>query len=348
MPRVFRSGISVLALVALLPPPGGFPPSSPSPDLPELTAETWVVYDARSGVVLAEQDADEERPMASVTKVMTALVVRANAELDERTRISDRAAAVGESEIGLAPGERWDIEALLEAMLIRSGNDAAVALAEHVGGSVAGFADLMNAQAEAMGLEHSRFVNPHGLDAQGHFSSAMDLVRIAEAALEDPVLARIVRTRLIKFKPDPGGRERKARNTNRLLGLYPGVVGMKTGFTGQAGRVLISVLEDGDRTLIAVVMGSEDHFADSRELLDFGAHTLTLGDRLLSHLVPEEGGGGFVSLLPTDRYERARVQSVVPLSDGQWAKTELTGTNLGRDIEAWLRDLSPVIAGGRS
>ncbi len=332
----------------LAPPPGGFPPSSPAPELPEPSAVSWVLYDARSGFVLAEHEADVERPMASVTKVMTALVVRERAGLHERTRISQDAVAVGESEVGLVAGERWEVEELLEAMLVRSANDAAVALAEHVAGSVEEFAALMNAKAAEMGLAHSSFTNPHGLDDDDHYSSAMDLVHIAGAALDDPVLARMVRTRLIKFKPDPGGRERKVRNTNRLLGVFPGVVGMKTGFTNRAGRVLISVLEQGDRTLIAVVMGSEDHFADSRELLEFGARTLTLDDRLLAQLLDEEGGGDGAPRLPSDAATVARMQSIEPLSDGRWATTELRGTDLGRRIETWLRDLAPVIAGGAS
>lgn len=348
MRRVSASTAAVLAFAALVPPPGGFPPSAPSPEAPELTAKTWVLYDATADVVLAGDGIDVERPMASVTKVMTALVVRDNVDLDTRTRISKTAAAVGESEIGLVAGEVWEVEELLEAMLIRSGNDAAVALAELVGGSVDGFADMMNAKAAALGLEHSSFRNPHGLDHPEHYSSAMDLVRIADVALEDPILARIVRTRLIRFKADPAGIERTARNTNRLLGVFPGVVGMKTGFTGRAGRVLISVLQRGDHTLIGVVMGSDDHFADSRELLEYGAMAATLRGRLLAIAAPEQGGTGIGVIPPSDPTVRAVIETITPLPDGRWARTDFAGTDLGLRIEAWLRDLSPVIAGGSS
>ncbi len=348
MKRISATTAVALAFAALIPPPGGFPPATPSPDVPELTAAAWVLYDATADVVLAGEEIDGERPMASVTKVMTALVVRDNTELDTRTRISKTAAAIGESEIGLVPGEIWEVEELLEAMLIRSGNDAAVALAELVGGSVDGFADMMNAKADELGLEHSSFRNPHGLDDAEHYSSPMDLVVIADAALEDPVLARIVRTRLIKFKPDPAGVERKAGNTNRLLGVFPGVVGMKTGFTGRAGRVLISVLERDGRTLIGVVMGSADHFADSRELLEYGASTITLRDRVLSNAAPEEGGTGVGVIPPSDPAVRAAVDAVLPLADGRETITEFAGTDLGLRIEEWLRGLAPVIAGGES
>ena len=341
-----RSTVAAFALVALAPPPGGFPPSSPAPTIPELTAEAWMLYDATHDVVLASRDGDTRRPMASVTKVMTALVVRDHVELDEQTRISQTAAAVGESEIGLAPREIWEVEELLEAMLIRSGNDAAMALAELVGGSVSGFIDLMNVKAAELGLTNSHFTNPHGLDHPEHYSSARDLVTLARTALADPILARIARTRLIRFKPDPAGVERKAINTNKLLGAFPGVVGMKTGFTGRAGRVLISVLDRTDRVLIAVVLGSDDHFADSRELLEYGARTVTIRDRVLAIAEPEQGGTGVGVIPHADPATRAAMRSLAPLSDGQSARTDFVSTDLGLRIEAWLRNVVPVIAGG--
>ncbi len=141
-----------------------------SGDAPELSAVSWIVYDDTNDVVLTEHLADQEQPMASVTKLMTALVVVDNAAINEFVLISPTAAATGEAEIGVVPGELWTVHDLLAAIMVRSGNDAAVALAEHVGGSVAGFAAMMNAKAAELGLEHSHFVNPHGLDAEGHYS----------------------------------------------------------------------------------------------------------------------------------------------------------------------------------
>lgn len=333
------------ALVAVIP-PGGLPVSSATPEPPELTAAAWTLYDVDAGVVLASQEADVERPMASVTKIMTALVVRDHTELDERVRITESAAATGEAEIGVAPGELWTVEDLLIAVLVRSGNDAAVALAEYVGGSVEGFAELMNQKAAELGLEHSAFVNPHGLDAEGHYTSANDLVTMAVAALEDPVLARMARTRMVKFLPDPAGVDRIARSTNKLLGVYPGVVGFKTGFTNKAGLVLVSVLEIGDRTLVGVVMNSQDHFGDSRELLDWGANLVTFEDMVMAPLVAEAGGGGQVSPVTLPGSQRARLLTVNDLADGSFAISDPTASGLADRIETWLRSELPVTLGG--
>ena len=314
---------------------------------PDLTAEAWILYDADADVVLAAKAANEERPMASVTKIMTALVVADNADLEEKVRVSEKAANVGESEIGLYAGERWAVKDLLAGLLIRSGNDAAMALAEHVGGSVEGFADMMNAKAEELGLEHSNFVNPHGLDHPEHYTSATDLVMMTEAALEDPYLSRLARTRLVTFTPSPTGVARRANTTNRLLGVYPGVVGFKTGYTGRAGLVLASVLEQGDRTLIAVVMGSDGHFDDTRELLDYGARTLTIHDRLLAELVPEQGGGGELpSGITLSSKELAQLEVVSNLPDGSWAVNTFETTDLGYRIRDWMRSVAPVTLGG--
>ena len=305
--RVRLPVTTLVTLAALIPPPGGFPPSKAAPTLPELTAESWILYDATNSVVLAAKDPDTRRAMASVTKIMTALVVRENIDLDARAHISRRAAGIGESEIGLAPGEVWNAEDLLEALLVRSGNDAAIALAELVSGSVADFVDLMNAKASDLGLTNSHFTNPHGLDHPQHYSSAADLLSLARHALEDPVLARIVRTRVLHFKPHPAGTPRIAKNTNKLLGIFPGAIGIKTGFTGRAGLVLISALERNGRVLIGVVMGSADHFADSRELLEYGVQSLTISDRLLATIKPAESRIGMTVLAPPVTPARAEI-----------------------------------------
>jgi D-alanyl-D-alanine carboxypeptidase len=340
----------LLVALALTAPAGFLPPSAvnsaPTPELPELTAKAWILYDATAGVVIAEQASDEERPMASVTKIMTALVVMDHAELDEQVRISDSAAATGEAEIGLVRGERWTVGDLLAAVMIRSGNDAAVALAEHVGGSVEGFAEMMNAKAQELGLSHTRFVNPHGLDADGHYTSAADLVVMAEQALADPYLSRLTRTSRITFKPDPSGVSRVAGTTNRLLGVYPGVVGVKTGYTGKAGLVLVSALERNGRTLIGVVMGSEAHFEDSRRLLDYGFELLNLESRFLAPLVAEQGGGESTSIPSLTADQQMRASLAPALADGQWSVPAFRDTTLGRDIESWLRATMPVTAGG--
>ena len=143
--------------------------------------------------------------MASVTKLMTALVVLDSADLSDQVVISESAADTGEAEVGLVAGETWSIWELLNAIVVRSGNDAATALAEHVGGSVEGFAEMMNAKALQLGMTDSSFVNPHGLDAEGHYSTASDLLRLGIAAYADPVIARMARTQVVKFRPAPNG-----------------------------------------------------------------------------------------------------------------------------------------------
>ncbi len=346
-----RSRVASIALVVALGPalsPPRIVADVETPEFPEITAQSWLLYDADAGVTLASHNADEPRPMASVTKMMTALVVVENAGLDETVRVSATAEAVGEAEIGLFVGELWSVADLLAAVMVRSGNDAAMALAEHVGGDIKGFAAMMNAKAEQLGLQNSHFVNPHGLDAAEHYTSATDLRMIAEAVLKNPYLSRLARTREVEFKPNPRGVARVAVSTNKLLGVYPGVVGLKTGFAAKAGRVLVSVLEHNDRTLIAVVMRSANHFADSRELLDYGVRTLTLRDRFIAPLLAEEGGGAVgPEPLPlwTD-LEIARLSLVADVPAGDWATTVFRATDLGQTIEAWLRARTPITLGG--
>ncbi|MCP4307653.1 MAG: D-alanyl-D-alanine carboxypeptidase [bacterium] len=336
------SPILVLAAVTTLAAPVRFPVV---PEPPVIDAGAWIVVDAESGLTVLEGNADEERAMASVTKLMTALVVRDHADLDTRVRISQAAADVGEAEIGLVAGEVWSIRDLLAAVLVRSGNDAATALAEHAGGSLEGFADMMNAKAIELGLEHSHFINPHGLDDDEHYTSARDLTVVARAVLDDDVLAQLTRTGFIRFKPGPDGADRFSRNTNRLLNKYPGVVGMKTGYTGEAGRVLVSVIETDGQELIGVVMGSEDHFADTAILFDYATARLSLRDRFLMPLVEQEGGGGTVG--PTlDLDTQTVVKMRRPLVNGREQTTAWGDTPGTQAIVDMVRGMVPIVLGG--
>ncbi len=205
---------------------------------------------------------------------------------------------------------------------------------------------MMNAKAAELGLANSHFVNPHGLDAADHYASAYDLAVIARELLEDPALARMVRTRVVMFKPSPNGANRNMQNTNHLLGEFPGVVGVKTGYTGQAGLVLVSALHTPSRTLVGVVMGSEAHFDDSRALLDYGSRLITLGDRWQSPLLVEAGGGG-AGDIALDDAARARLLAVqdLPGGDGQ-VTTDINDTAVGRAIARRLRTTLPEVLGG--
>lgn len=252
---------------AALPPADGL--AAPPP--PELTAEAWILYDDTYRRVLAEHRADQQRAVASTTKIMTALVVLDEAGPGEPVEISENATLIGESEVDLAPGEPgWTVEDLLAAMLVRSANDAAVALAEHTAGTVEGFAFLMNSKAVEMGLRNTNFVNPHGLDHPDHYSSARDLLFMALSGMEDERFARLVGTRSTDLPAAPGGRPRVALNSNQLLEGYPGAVGVKTGYTDDALLTLVAAAERGGRRLYAVVLGSTGHFADAAALLDYG------------------------------------------------------------------------------
>ncbi len=289
--RSFVSRIlTVVALVALLPvAPSWATPAPPELHLPvptaeyrpapNVTAKSWIVFDATDGVVLASRNADEPRPMASTTKMMTALIALEEADPEALVTVSPRAAEIGEAEIGLIAGEQLSMGGLIDTVIVRSANDAAVAVAEAIGGDVETFVDLMNARAAGLGLTRTQFVNPHGLDAEGHLSTARDLLRLGLAAMANPEYRRAAALTEVALPPAPDGTPRIAQATNELLRTYEGAIGVKTGFTFQAGLVLVAAAERGDKTIYAVVMGSEGvgaHFADAAALLDygFGGHEL--------------------------------------------------------------------------
>lgn len=282
---------------------------------PEITAPAYILYDATAGVELLARSASERRAMASVTKLMTALVVRDHADLLDRVVITESAAATGEAEVGLVAGETWTVYELLAAILVRSGNDAATALAEHVGGSVEGFSVMMNAKAAELGMAETSYANPHGLDDEGHFTTARDLLTLTLAAMEDPVINRLARTGVIKFRDSPEGDARIARNTNALLGRYEGMVGGKTGFTNDAGKVLASSADRDGRVYVAVVMGSEDHFADSRLLYEYAFASQGVADHARIGLRIEQGGGAPPPASPP--WVQPRLMTLVPLAAGE-------------------------------
>jgi len=249
----------------------------PTPDAPEVTAASWVLYDETADVVIAELNADQERAMASVTKIMTGLLTVENSYPAEPVTISERAAATGEKEIDLVAGETLAMNALFKALMIHSANDAATAIAEHISGSVEEFVALMNRRAEELGLTHTSFANPHGLDAPNHYTTARDLLELARIAMANDEFAEVVRAKTLVFPPAPDGTPRNGSSTNLLLWSYQGSVGMKTGFTTQALLTYVAVAEREGRRLYAVLLGSDGdraHFADARELFDYGFEEL--------------------------------------------------------------------------
>lgn len=295
-----RLSIGAVVAISLLASPaaagaGGWEPPPPRqgwmvPSAPNVSASSWILFDERADWVIASHDPDAHRSPASTTKMMTALVAIDHASFDELVTIAASAAEAGEAEIGLVADERIPMGDLLSAMLIRSANDAAEAIALHVGGSIEGFAALMNEKAEAMGLQNSHFINPHGLDEADHYSSAADLLTIARAVLAHPQLSAMVRSVRIDFRPAPDGTQRGGPATNVLLGRYPGANGVKTGYTFQASLVLAAAAEREGRQLLAVVMGSEGfeaHFSDATDLLDYGFNT--------ARILPVLAGGQYAA-----------------------------------------------------
>ncbi|HEY63825.1 MAG TPA: D-alanyl-D-alanine carboxypeptidase [Caldilineae bacterium] len=263
------------ALVGFGPPvltSGGTPPAwRLYPDQVRLLAATWrmpplsaraaLLADGETGEILLQHNADQPLPPASTTKMMTALVTLERARPDEIV-IVPAEALIGNASMGLRAGEQLTVQDLLYGLLMVSGNDAAMALAYHVAGSPEAFVELMNRRAAEMGLKHTHFVNPHGLDAPGHVASAADLLAIAREGLAQPLFARIVAT------PRKEVAGRLLINRNELLTTYPGADGVKTGTTDAAGQCLVaSATREGHRA-ISVVLGSNDRYADSRALLD--------------------------------------------------------------------------------
>jgi len=223
------------------------------------------------GRTLWERDPDAERAMASTTKIMTALVVLDEAEFSEQVAVSATAAAVGESGANLVAGQTLTVQQLLEAMLVHSANDAAYALAEHVSGDVDAFVALMNQKAIALGLTHTAFTNPHGLDESGHHTSAGDLATLSTVAMADPRFAAIVSMPSVSVTS--AGRNTDFENSNLLLGTYEGATGVKTGWTNDAGYCLVASATRGAVSFVAVVLGTrseEDRFVQAREVLDWG------------------------------------------------------------------------------
>lgn len=255
--------------------PDGFPHEGPPP----VTASAWIVYDELTDTVLAEWDADTSRPMASITKIMTVLLAVENGDLDEEVVISEEAAGAGGQEIGLVAGETVTLGALVRAALIRSGNDAAAAIAEHIGGSIEGFVVMMNERAAELGMEHTHFANPHGLDTAGHYSSPRDMLTVGRQAMSIPAIAEIARARAMVFPDTPSGEPRSASNTNRILNTYEGSIGVKTGETPNAGLTYVGAVERNGRRVFAVVfnsVGRRAHLVDAVHLFDWAYDDLRI------------------------------------------------------------------------
>lgn len=224
-------------------------------EMPSTNSRRTVVYDRKSKTVLFGKNEDTKSAMASTTKIMTATIVLENASLNEKVTVSSKAGGTGGSRLGLKKGDEATVNDLLYGLMLRSGNDAAVALAEHVGGSVSEFANKMNKKAEELGLVNTHFVTPHGLDSSEHYTTAYELAKLTDYALENSKFAEIVGTKFTTIYIN--NQPRQISNTNELLGVLNGVVGVKTGFTNNAGRCLVTETKRKDLDIITVVLGAD-------------------------------------------------------------------------------------------
>ena len=279
----FLAGMVAVLLTAVL----AFPLQAEA-----VSAQKAVLLDATTGRVLYEKNADERALIASTTKIMTALVVCEQCNVLDRMRIPKEAVGIEGSSMYLREGEVLTIQELLYGLMLHSGNDAAVALAIYCGGTVEGFAQLMNDKAHRLGMRNTHFVNPNGLDSPGHYSTAKDMAILAAYAMQNPIFATTVSTKTVQAG------NRSLRNHNKLLWSVDGADGVKTGYTKAAGRILVSSAVRQGRRLIAVTMNDPNDWIDHKNLFDRGFTEYTV-----ERIVEKDACLGYVELAggETDR-----------------------------------------------
>ena len=231
---------------------------------PQVSAKSAALLDGTTGECLREKNGDQRALIASTTKIMTGLLVCEAGDLDRTVTVPETAAGTEGSSMYLKSGETLTRRELLYGMMLHSGNDAALTLAISVSGSEAAFVRQMNRRACALNLTQTHFANPHGLDSGENYSTALDLVRLAQAALQNEQFRAVVSTKTITCAG------RTLTNHNKLLWRYDGCIGVKTGYTRHAGRILVSAAERGGRMLIAVTISDPDDWRDHVSLLDYG------------------------------------------------------------------------------
>ncbi len=241
-----------------------------------VSAVSAVLIDGFSGRVIYEKNANSKMSMASTTKIMTALCAIENSQLDKKITVNPAAVGVEGSSIYLKNGERLTIRELVYGLMLSSGNDAAVAIAYAVSGSIESFAELMNKTAGKIGVKNTHFVNPNGLDAEGHYTTAYDLAQISAYAMKNEEFRKIVSTYRTTISYEGQGYDRQLKNHNKLLKMYDGCIGVKTGFTKKSGRCLVSAAEKNGVTLVAVTLKAPDDWNDHINMLNYGFERVTL------------------------------------------------------------------------
>ncbi len=295
--------------------------------LPTLSCQSACVVEVDTGRVLYAHRANIQLPMASTTKIMTALLVIEAGDLDRVVTVSKQAVGVEGSSLYLKNGEQFTRKSLLYALMLVSGNDVAVALAIDTAGSVDDFVALMNGRASKIGAMNTHFANPHGLPADDHYTTAKDLTLIAAVAMRNPTFCEIVQTKTVVIDPQTEGTRRTLQNKNKLLWQFDGATGIKTGYTKAAGRCLAGAAERDGKRVVAVVLNAPDMWDDIAALMDESLDnlryiTLKKAGELMGTVCVEDGladnvegvlGGDIAACITNEEMER--IAYVIALSD---------------------------------
>lgn len=306
---------------------------------PETSGKAVVLMDAYSGRVLYERNSHEQLPPASLTKIMTGFLAAENGDLEQKVTVSEYAAETPESTVYLEPGEVLTRMELLYAAMLPSANDACVALAESIAGSEESFLAMMNKKAEELGLKDTHFMNPHGLHDKNHYSSAYDMALLAKYALANPVFAKVVSTQraVIPWDSRPN-EDRILLNQNRLLYRYDDAVGVKTGYTRQAGNCVVGAAKRGDMFLVAVSMNSPTVYEELINMFEFGFNNY--------HMV-RMGKASEISREVKVQNGSAETVSAVAKADVQIAVTDEEAPYLAYRLEAEPVVMAPVLTGDK-
>ncbi|MHB1315231.1 MAG: D-alanyl-D-alanine carboxypeptidase family protein [Christensenellales bacterium] len=304
------------------------------------------VMDASTNRVLFSKNADKKLPMASTTKIMTAILAIEHGSLTDVVTVSANASGVEGSSIYLEEGEQLLLEDLLYGLMLASGNDAAVAIAEHIGGNVDAFIEMMNAKAKELGAINTNFVTPNGLHDENHYTTAYDLALISSYAIKNDTFKQIVSTQYYTIPWENHQWDRVVKNKNKILWQYEGGIGIKTGYTKKAGKCLVSAAEHNGMEIVCVVLNCPDFFRDSMELMDeayenYDRIPLYLTDSYIGTISVDDGIEKSFDVYVEDditltltRQESERIQCVVDLPKS--IKAPVFADTLAGTIEIWL------------
>lgn len=249
----------------------------------KVNARSAIALDKETGAILFEQNAYELVPMASTTKILTSLIAIEQGNLDKKVTISKKAASIRGSRVGYKAGEEIALKELVFGLMFKSGNDAAIAIAEELGGSIEGFSEIMNHYARGIGILDSHFESPHGLDSNEHYSTAYDLALLTSKGMDYDMFREIVGTKQIS--KDKYNFTRDYNNINKILWMIPGANGVKTGYTGQAGKCLVSSVNNNGKDIIIVVLNCPDRWNITDKIYNHVLERVAFGSNTVKELV---------------------------------------------------------------